>query len=61
MEGKTKYTYKNGDTFEGTFVKNKYNKGKYTIKASGEYFEGSYKDGDPDKGSWYDSKGNKLE
>ena len=60
MEGQTTYTMKNGDTFVGTYKDNRYDKGKYTIKASGEYFEGSFKNGQPVNGDWYDKNGNKL-
>ena len=43
------------------FTSDKYSKGRYTIKASGEYFEGTFKDGNPQEGIWYDANGNKLE
>jgi serine/threonine protein kinase len=60
MEGKTTYKYRNGDVFVGTFKANLFSRGRYTIAESGEYFEGSFKNGEPDEGSWYDKKGNKL-
>ena len=60
MDGQTTYTLYNGDTFIGTFKNNKYYQGKYTIKKTEEYFEGTFKDGQPDQGSWYDKNGNKL-
>lgn len=60
MEGKTKYTQRSGDTFEGEFKDNKYYKGTYTIKSTGEYFIGSFKNGQPDSGVWYDKNGNLL-
>ena len=60
MEGKTKYTHRSGDTFEGTFKNNQYSEGRYTISKTGEYFVGSFKNGQPDKGSWYDKSGKKL-
>lgn len=43
MEGKTKYTYRSGDTFEGTFKDSQYSYGTYTIKPKGENFKGSFK------------------
>lgn len=60
MDGQTTYTLFNGDTFIGTFKNNKYYQGKYTIKETEEYFEGTFKDGQPDQGNWYDKNGTKL-
>ena len=60
MNGEATYTYKNGDTFVGTFRNNQYYKGKYTQKSTGEYFEGTFKNGQPDKGSWHDKDGKTL-
>lgn len=60
MSGKATYTYKNGDTFVGTFKNNHYYKGRYTQKSNGEYFEGTFKNGQPDKGTWHDKNGRTL-
>ncbi|MBD5305962.1 MAG: protein kinase [Bacteroides sp.] len=60
MNGEATYTYKNGDTFVGTFRNNQYYKGKYTQKKNGEYFEGTFKNGQPDKGTWHDKNGKPL-
>ena len=60
MNGEATYTYKNGDTFVGTFRNNQYYKGKYTQKSNGEYFEGTFKNGQPDKGTWYNKNGKVL-
>lgn len=60
MNGEATYTYKNGDTFVGTFRNNQYYKGKYTQKSNGEYFEGTFKNGQPDKGTWYNKNGKPL-
>lgn len=60
MNGEATYTYKNGDTFVGTFRNNEYYKGKYTQKSNGEYFEGTFKNGQPDKGTWRDKNGKTL-
>lgn len=61
MNGEATYTYKNGDTFVGTFRNNEYYKGKYTQKSDGEYFEGTFKNKQPDKGVWYNKKGEVLQ
>ncbi len=60
FQGQATYNLNNGDTFIGTFYNNKYEKGKYILNTTGEYFEGTFKDGSPDYGSWYDKNGNKL-
>ncbi len=62
MHGKNAYfRYKEGDTFEGSFSNNKFEKGKYTIKASGESFVGTFRSGEPLHGKWYDKNGKLLE
>ena len=60
MEGQTTYIQRSGDTFVGTFKDNRYQKGRYTIKEDGSYFDGAFKNGQPDQGSWYDKSGSKL-
>lgn len=60
MNGEATYTYKNGDTFVGTFKNNEYYTGRYTQISNGEYFEGTFKNGQPDKGSWYNKNGKLL-
>ena len=60
MEGQTTYKQRSGDTFVGTFKDNRYQKGRYTIKEDDSYFEGTFKNGQPDQGSWYDKSGSKL-
>ena len=54
------FRYDNGDTFEGSFRKNAFARGRYTMKADDSYFEGTFKDGQPDKGQWYDKNNNKI-
>lgn len=60
MEGQTTYTQRSGDTFVGTFKDNHYQRGRYTIKEDGSYFDGTFKNGQPDQGSWYDKFGRNL-
>lgn len=56
----TKYTHRSGDTFVGTFKDNRYQDGRYILKDDSSYFEGTFKNGQPNKGSWYDKSGKKL-
>ena len=61
IQGDAYFRYENGDTFEGDFTnESKFGKGKYTIKEDGSYFVGSFRNGQPDKGQWYDRNGNKI-
>ncbi len=60
MEGPAVYTTSDGDVFKGTFKANEYYVGTYTIKKNGEYFMGTFKDGQPDKGDWFDKYGHKI-
>lgn len=61
MQGDAYFRYNNGDTFEGDFTnKSKFGKGKYTIQEDGSYFVGSFKNGQPNEGQWYDKNGNKI-
>ena len=55
------FRYPNGDIFKGEFRANSFYKGKYTIKEDGSYFEGLFKNGQPDTGNWYDKNGIKIE
>ena len=55
------FRYPNGDEFKGTFKDNAFYKGTYTVKEDGSYFTGTFKNGQPDKGIWYDKNGRKLE
>ena len=54
------FRYPNGDVFEGTFKDNSFFEGKYTIADDGSYFIGTFKNGQPNRGTWYDNNGNKL-
>lgn len=55
------FSNKQGDTFEGSFENNQFSKGTYTIYSTGEYFRGSFLNGNPLHGKWYDKEGNLLE
>lgn len=55
------FQFANGDTYEGTFVDNFFGTGTYTVKENGDYFVGSFKDGNPEKGSWFNKGGIKVE
>ena len=51
-EGNGKFESKDGENkYKGTFANDKYNEGKLTFP-DGSYFEGTCKDGQPDKGKW---------
>ena len=55
------FKYGNGDVFIGSLRNNSFYEGKYTIAEDGSYFTGTFKNGQPDKGVWYDKKGNIIE
>ena len=61
LSGKNSYfRYPNGDVFEGTFKDNSFYVGKYTIAEDGSYFYGTFKNGQPDCGTWYDKNNNEI-
>lgn len=61
MEGTGAYfRMKNGDVFEGEFSADRFYKGRYTVKANGSYYEGTFTNGQPDQDNWYDKNGNRL-
>jgi hypothetical protein len=51
------FTFKNGDTFQGSFQADKFKEGRCTFADDGSYFEGTFKDGQPHVGNWYNSQG----
>lgn len=56
------FSYPNGDTYKGSFVNDHFSRGRYTIKEDGSFFEGTYdKQGQPQKGIWYDKNGRKIQ
>ena len=57
--GDAEFVFANGDTFQGEFVDDHFSRGRYSIKADGSYFEGTFDaNGQPSQGSWYDKQGN---
>lgn len=54
------FSFSNGDTFRGSFKNNRFSQGRYTIKADGSCFIGTYKNGQPDVGQWYDKNGKAI-
>lgn len=50
-------TLSNGDTFRGQFVEDHLEKGRYTVKEDGYYFEGTYDKNQPWTGKWYSPNG----
>ncbi len=55
------FKFINGDVFEGSFKNDEFYYGKYTISRTREYFIGSYKNGNPFHGKWYDKTDNVVE
>ncbi|MBQ7443095.1 MAG: protein kinase [Bacteroidaceae bacterium] len=61
MQGKdARFRMQNGDVFTGEFRDNRFYNGRYTVKDDGSYFQGTFKNGQPDKGNWYDKTGKRL-
>lgn len=55
------FKYANGDVFKGKFRDNSFYYGTYTVAEDGSYFSGSYKNGQPDGGTWYSKDGKVIE
>lgn len=60
LDGEASFYYGNGDNFQGTFSNNKFKQGRYTIREDNSYFVGTFKDGRPYQGNWYDKNGKVL-
>lgn len=57
--GKATLVFNNGDKYVGIFRNGYYAEGTYTIKESGMYFQGTFRDGNTYNGYWYDRNGTK--
>ena len=55
------FRYPNGDVFKGSFKNNAFYEGTYIIAKDGSSFTGTFKNGQPEKGLWYDKDGNVIE
>ena len=53
-------TFKNGDTYKGSFVTDQFHEGVYTVHADGSYYKGTFKDFLPYDGAWYSKTGKLL-
>ncbi len=53
-------TFKNGDSYKGTFVDDHFGEGTYTIAEDKSYFVGTFQDYNPYTGEWYDKTGKLL-
>ena len=54
------FQYPNGDVFEGRFEENSLSEGKYTVAEDSSYFIGTFKNGKPDKGTWFNKNNDEL-
>lgn len=52
MDGQGKYIYSNGDEFEGILKDNNFSRGTIRLKETRDMFTGTFKDGQPDQGTW---------
>lgn len=50
----------NGDTYHGSWANDYYNKGRYTFKETGMYFEGEFKNGEPYNGTYFNPNGSEY-
>ena len=48
-----KLTYKNGNSFRGSFVDDKLGNGRLTLKSDGLYFTGDFRNDQPYNGTWF--------
>lgn len=55
--GKATLTYESGDKYTGTFKGGNFDEGRYDYVAEKCYFVGTFKDGNPYNGTWYNDDG----
>lgn len=57
------FNFENGDTFQGSFQADKFKQGRITFADDGSYFEGTFKNGQPDdsNGHWYNRQGQRQD
>lgn len=46
-------TYRNGNRYRGSFVKDRFERGRLTLQNDGIYFEGTFRNDQPYNGAWY--------
>ena len=62
LDGSNAYfKYPNGDVFQGTFRENSFSEGVYTVAETQEYFKGTFQNGQPYHGTWYNKNKQVLE
>ncbi len=62
LDGSNAYfKYPNGDEFRGTFRENSFSEGVYTVADTQEYFKGTFQNGQPYHGTWYNKNNQVLE
>lgn len=59
--GNATFTFANGDTFRGAFQADKFKEGRCTFADDGSYFEGTFRNGQPDTGHWYNRQGQRQD
>lgn len=53
-------SYRNGNSYTGSFENDNFKQGRLTLKNDGVYFEGSFKDNQPWNGKWYFIQDNSI-
>ena len=55
-----KFKYGVENTFEGSFKNNMYAEGKLRVNSTGQFFMGTFYEGEPYNGTWYDESGKSI-
>ena len=55
-----KFKYGAENTFEGSFKNNMYAEGKLRVNTTGQFFMGTFYEGEPYDGTWYDESGKSI-